>query len=86
MLRSALFTKYPGSPISKSYDQNKFSIVFINEKMTFLNRTSPFSHLEVCDKVQLFRPRHRCRTSHFMRGIQDGVFLQKLKMRFWTPS
>ena len=25
MLRSAVFAKYPGLPISKSYDQNKFS-------------------------------------------------------------
>ena len=46
VLRSAVFAKYPGLPISKSYDQNKFSCFPLMKTVCILRQNRVISSLK----------------------------------------
>ena len=67
MLRSAVFAKYPGLPISKSYDQNKFSC-FPLMKTARINEKGGLYKGEnlACSHVQIQDPQKKSRSKIFI--------------------
>ena len=63
VLRSAVFAKYPGLPISKSYDQNKFSC-FPLMKTARINEKGGLYKGEnlACSHVQIQDPQKKSRS------------------------
>ena len=77
MLRSAVFAKYPGLPISKSYDQNKFSC-FPLMKTARINEKGGLYKGEklACSHVQIQDPKKK--------AAQCSLVVSRLG--FFTPA